>query len=162
MNTHFDFQGGSPQLFRDSPRHTHTHSYTHPGLGSVETMAAPVLSTAPSLCLCSASSHCCPASVSVTGFSIMRGRGVCRGLGQLQWSVQSYAACDREEFPFIRCPLPSAFSLFLSATVHSQLQTLSSPSVAYLCVWRSSCQWQISSVVLSCLYEKVTGCLSDI
>ncbi len=61
---HFDFQGSSLQLFRDSPRHTHTD--THPGLSSVKTMAAPVLSTAPSLCLCSASPHCCPASVSVS------------------------------------------------------------------------------------------------
>lgn len=58
---HFDFQGGSLQLFRD------LHTDTHPGLSSLKTMAAPVLSTAPSLCLRSASPHCCPASVSMSG-----------------------------------------------------------------------------------------------
>lgn len=86
--THFDFQGGSLQLFRD------LHTDTHPGLSSLKTMAAPVLSSAPSRCLCSASPHCCPASVSMSGCVCVcynrreRGWGLSRKPGQLHCVCQ--------------------------------------------------------------------------
>lgn len=82
IRTHFDFQGGSLRLFRDSTKHTHRH--THPGLSSVKTMVAPVLSAAPSLCLCSASPHCCPAPLSVC---------VCYRLGTVQRARSASLKC---------------------------------------------------------------------
>lgn len=74
--------------------YTQTHTHTHLGLSSLNTMAAPVLSAAPSLCLCSASPHCCPASVSEC-LRVCAGGG---GPGQLQrvrrlQVSRSYAVC---------------------------------------------------------------------
>lgn len=124
-HTHFDFQGGSLQLFRDSLRHTPWPELCEDNGGSsvINNSITPSLLCIASLLSCFSICAC----VCVT--TDVRDWGLCRGLGQLQWSVRlTCCVCvwerktHREDFPFSGCPLPYIFGPFLSVTLHLPIQ----------------------------------------
>lgn len=91
------FQGGSLQLSRDTSRHTHTD--TPWSELCKNNSGSSVINSSITLSLCSASSHCCPAS-----------------------ECACMCVTHREDFPFSGCPLPPAFGPFLSVTLTSHIQ----------------------------------------
>lgn len=154
----FDFQGGSLQLFRDSPRHTHRHTpcseLCEDNGGSSLINSSITLSL---LCIASLlSCSCICERVSVLQ-QTREGWGLCGRLGQLQSRVTLICCVPDEErptedFPFTRCPPPSAFGPLLSVTLHShvQIQLYS----------QSSCPLYVSSTVPEHLTNKNVSQLS--
>lgn len=150
----FDFQGGSLQLFRDSPRHTPCSELCEDNGGSSLINSSITLSL---LCIASLlSCSCICERVSVLQ-QTRGGWGLCGGLGRLQSRVTLICcAPDKErpteDFPFTGRPPPSAFGPLLSVTLHShvQIQLYS----------HSSCPLYVSSTVPEHLTNKNVSQLS--